>query len=58
MKSDLVDIACEVKAETKAAWLINDGARDVWIPKSQAEISFRPTICTLPMWLAREKELI
>ena len=60
-KSDLVDITCMVKHETKAAWLINDGAKDVWIPKSQCEVEIVGTaaaIATMPEWLAHEKGLI
>ena len=61
MKSDLVDVACVLKHETKAAWLINDGDRDVWLPKSQCEVEVmddKSCIVTLPEWLALEKELI
>ena len=50
-----------LKHETKAAWLVNDGDKDVWLPKSQCEIEMgKGTDCivTLPEWLAKEKELI
>lgn len=65
-RSDLVDIACFVRMETPRAYLINDGHREVWIPKSQCEVADAPhgrlpdqgSICTMPVWLAREKELI
>lgn len=30
-----IEIACILKHETKAAYLINDGTRDAWIPKSR-----------------------
>lgn len=30
-----IEIACEVRRETDAAYLINDGTREAWIPKSQ-----------------------
>lgn len=33
--TDRINIACVVKHETKAAYLINDGTRDAWIPKSR-----------------------
>jgi hypothetical protein len=55
-KSDLVDIAAELRRETDRAWLIFDGDREAWIPKSQAERG-RDTF-TMPEWLAREKGLI
>ena len=62
-KSDLVDIAVQIKHETRAAYLVNDGVQDTWVPKSQCEIAvdrFNPSmgILTLPQWLAQEKELI
>lgn len=55
-KSDLVDISAEVRRETDKAWLIFDGDREVWLPKSQAERD-RNTF-TMPEWLATEKGLI
>jgi hypothetical protein len=36
--SNRPSINCKLKHETKAAWLIFDGDREVWIPKSQGEI--------------------
>ncbi len=56
-KSDLVDIAAEVRRETDKAWLIFDGDREVWIPKSQAERNPDGTF-TMPEWLGKEKGLI
>jgi RNase P/RNase MRP subunit p29 len=59
--SKLVDIACFVRTETARAWRINDGHREVWIPKSQCEVEVIGTasaIATMPEWLAKEKELI
>lgn len=38
-KSDLIDLAVEIRAETLKAWLVHDGHRDVWIPKSQCEVT-------------------
>lgn len=67
MKSSLLDIPCFLRMETSRAWLINDGTREVWIPKSQGELAYedndarRGLMCytlTLAEWLAREKELI
>jgi hypothetical protein len=54
---ELIDIACTVLHETDKAYLIDDGARKVWLPKSQCEKNEDGTV-TLPMWLAKEKELI
>ena len=61
-KSDLIDIAAELRAETDKAWLIFDGGREAWIPKSQAELTEQEIgpfqVWTMPEWLAKEKGLI
>ncbi len=36
-RADLVDIAATLRRETPLAWCIFDGAREVWVPKSQVE---------------------
>ena len=36
-KSDLFDMAAEIKAETPKAWLLFDGTKEAWVPKSQIE---------------------
>lgn len=53
----LTDIAANVHMETARAWLINDGFKEVWIPKSQCERNDDGTF-TMPEWLAKEKGLI
>lgn len=59
MKSDLVDTAVEVKHETPKAFLVFDGTREVWLPKSMVEIvGTKSAIATMPEWLAKDKELI
>ena len=60
MKSDLVEIPCEVVRETEKAVLIDDGTKKVWLPKSQMEIQQegKTTIAVMPERLAMEKELI
>ena len=60
MRSNLVDISCELRAETNAAFLISDGGpKAEWVPKSQVEMEeqgFKGLyICTMPEWLAKEK---
>lgn len=55
-RSDLVEIACEIRVETDRAWLIYDGERTVWIPKSQCERVDGGL--EMPEWLAVEKELL
>jgi len=56
----LIDIACEVKIETDSAWLINDGTKEAWLPKSQVEmhVEDKGTTAVMPEWLAQEKGLI
>lgn len=58
MKSDLVDIACEIKRETEKAYLIFDGDKEVWLPKSQVEWDQDAKTMAMPEWLATEKGLI
>ena len=53
---ELVDITCEVKHETLRAYLIFDGDKEVWLPKSLTFISDGEA--TIPEWLAMEKGLI
>lgn len=57
MKSDLVDIAAELKVETPAAFKIFDGTTTEWVPKSQVERNDDGTF-TMPEWLAKEKGFI
>ena len=56
-KSELVDLALELRYETALAYLVHDGHRDVWLPKSMVEYDNK-TIFTMPEWLAKKKELI
>ena len=60
MKSDLVEIPCQVIRETDLAVQINDGAKKVWLPKSQMEIQHNghETVAVMSDRLAKEKELI
>lgn len=57
-RSDLIDIACELRGETEKAWRVFDGARTVWVPKSQCEFDADSGTLTMPEWLAKDKELI
>jgi hypothetical protein len=56
----LIDIAAELRHETPRAYLIWDGANQVWLAKSMTEMhkEGRTTIFTIPEWLATEKGLI
>jgi hypothetical protein len=55
--SKLVDVAADLRDETKMAFLLFDGRRQVWVPKSMVENNGDGTF-TLPEWLAIEKDLI
>jgi hypothetical protein len=58
----LCDVAVQLKHETPKAYLVNDGANDVWLPKSMVELDDSGgddnAIVTMPEWLARDKGLI
>ena len=54
-RNELVDIAGEVRGETPAAYRFYDGARTVWLPKSQCEWYEDERTMTMPVWLAQEK---
>jgi hypothetical protein len=68
-KSDLVDIACEIRRDRpdEKSIAVADGTRIVvaghdrekwfWLPRSQIEVNGDGTV-TMPEWLALEKGLI
>jgi hypothetical protein len=58
MKSDLVDIAGEITAQTPHAYRFFDGKTAVWLPKSQCEWDSDNKTMAMPKWLAKEKGLI
>ena len=58
MRSDLVDVAGEVRGETEKAYRFFDGAKEVWLPKSQCEWDSGDRTMAVPEWLANEKGLI
>ena len=58
MRSDLVDIAGEVRRETDRAFLIFDGTQEVWLPKSLVEHDETDGTFAMPEWLAKDKGLI
>lgn len=55
---------CTILIETAHAYLVLAEGRRVWLPKSQVEISdlregaYRSGTFTMPIWLAKEKELV
>lgn len=54
---ELVEIAAELRHETDKAYLLFDGTRTAWVPKSQVEDNGDGTF-TMPEWLAQDKEFI
>jgi hypothetical protein len=58
MKSDLIDIFGEMHGATDAAWRFYDGAKTVWLPKSQSQWDEDGKVMTMPEWLAIEKGLV
>lgn len=57
-RSDLVDIAADLRHETERAFLIFDGTKEVWLPKSMVEHDPRDGTFAMPEWLAMDKGLI
>jgi hypothetical protein len=56
-RSDLVDIAAEIRGESPKAWRLYDGSRTEWVPKSWVENNGDGTFA-MPEWLAKEKGFI
>jgi len=64
--TETIEIACEVRRETDKAWLIYDGAREVWVARSQITdymeeaglFGRKVTSIFIPVWLATEKGLV
>lgn len=69
MKSNLIDVAAELRHETDNAYLVYDGRSEikkgdiapselrVWLPKSMVEYDGKGEF-TMPTWLALEKGFI
>lgn len=57
-KSDPVEIAGEMRRETEKAYLVFDGSREAWVPKSQVEWDEGKGVFTMPEWLAIDKGFI
>lgn len=57
-RSDIVDVAGEIRGETQRAFSFYDGAPTVWLPKAHVEWDADVRTMAMPEWLAREKELI
>lgn len=51
---DIVEIEAELKAETQLAYLLNDGSKEAWVPKTQVE-DHKDGTFSMPEWLAIDK---
>jgi hypothetical protein len=54
----IIDLAVEIRHETALAWMVHDGHRDVWLPKSLVEVSEEaavPASSRFPNGSQREK---
>lgn len=56
-RSNLIDIAAEVRGETGKAFRLHDGNTTEWVPKSQVEDNGDGTFA-MPEWLAKDKGFI
>jgi hypothetical protein len=58
MRDDkLVDIEARSRHETEKAFLLHDGKRTEWVPKTQVQDN-RDGTFTMPMWLAIGKGFV
>jgi len=55
---ELHDITATLVHETEKAYLIDDGGKKVWVPKSEVEMSEDESTFTMPEWIAKDKGLI
>ena len=55
-RSTLIDISVRLVHQTEAAWLVDDGARQVWVPKSWGELA--GGVLSIPESRAIQKRLI
>lgn len=56
-KPELIDVSVKLRHETDKAYLLFDGAKTEWVPKSQVEDNGDGTF-TMPLWLAKDKGFI
>ena len=56
-EKELFDVSAQVRAETDKAWLLFDGTKTAWVPKSQVEDNGDGTY-TMLTWLAKDKGFI
>jgi len=61
-KTELISLAFEIQDATQKAWLLSDGIRTAWLPKSQVvsihHVSDSRFQLRFPYWLAKKKGII
>ena len=55
---DIIDIAGELRHETDKAFLLFDGDKEVWVPKSHGEWDPYNRVMQMPEWMALQKGLL
>jgi len=55
---ELIDIAGKIYGETERAYRFHDGSKLVWLSKSQVEWDDEARVMVMPVWLAKERELL
>lgn len=56
-KHDIIEISADLRLETDKAFLLYDGDKEAWVPKSQVENNSDGTF-SMPAWLAMERGFI
>jgi hypothetical protein len=54
---DIIEIAADIRVETEKAFLLYDGDKEAWFPKSRVENNNDGTF-QMPEWLARKAGFI
>jgi hypothetical protein len=57
-KNHDIEIAGELRRKTDKAYLLFDGGKEVWVPKSMREWDARDKTMQMPEWVAHDKGLI
>jgi len=48
----------EIKHETEAAWFVEIGGEDFWLPKSMCELEEEQSVIFIPLWLCEKKGIL
>ena len=59
MDNEMCEFAVELVHETERAYKVNDGHKDIWLPKSQVMfVGSKGNIVEVPKWLAKKTGLL